>query len=257
MSSGMRLLSGVLSVAQDHYPENLRKAFLVNVPGFFAGSWRLISAAIDKRTQQKIVISKDGGSEMLDTALGRAQEFGKTPSRASVWRTGDEWLGGGTDEVVHLSANSSWVHKQAVEVTSESGRVGGREIGQATYTDTGCRLFWYFHVEGECRSYRQPNTLASQQKLFCARASSRTASLVVCCAGWLICCNHLLHERLATKSAVASMCCVPSIRPNTGRFRGHFYAGHTRRFRPGITVRHQHSGVSNHKLHRQARARMP
>lgn len=154
MSSGMRLLSGVLSVAQDHYPENLSQAFLVNVPGFFAGSWRLISAAIDKNTQQKIVISKDGGTDALDAVLGWAPEFASRPGSESVWRTGDEWLGGGSDEVAQISAKSGWVHKVTLEVLPDSGRVGERGIGQATWIDTGRRLFWYFHIEGEWRSHR-------------------------------------------------------------------------------------------------------
>ena len=58
LASGMRLLSGVLSVAQEHYPENLNRAFLINAPKTFAGAWKLISAAIDSRTKQKFVISK-------------------------------------------------------------------------------------------------------------------------------------------------------------------------------------------------------
>jgi hypothetical protein len=137
MSSGMRLLSGVLSVAQDHYPENLSQAVLVNVPGFFAGTWRLISAPVDKRTQQKIVMCKDGGAEALDAVLGGAQGTGSPGDRESVWRTGDEWLGGGSDEIVQISASSGWVHEQVMKVVPDGGIVGGR------------RLMWCFYVDGE------------------------------------------------------------------------------------------------------------
>ena len=151
MSAGMRLLSGVLSVAQDHYPENLSQAFVVNVPGFFAGTWRLISGAIDKRTQKKIAIFKDAGTEALDAVLGNSQGSETRGGRDSVWQIGDEWLGGGSEEVVQLSATNGWTHEQVVEVAPDGGRSGGRADGQAIRTNAARRLMWWFHLEGKWR----------------------------------------------------------------------------------------------------------
>jgi hypothetical protein len=151
MSSGMRLLSGVLSVAQDHYPENLSQAFVVNVPGFFASTWRLISAAIDKRTQKKIVIFKDAGTEALDAVLGTSQGSEVRGGRDSVWQIGDEWLGGGSEEVVQLSATNGWVHEQTVEVAPDGGRGGDGTDGQARRPNAGRRLMWCFRLEGKWR----------------------------------------------------------------------------------------------------------
>jgi hypothetical protein len=65
LSSGARLLSGVLAVAQEHYPENLKQAVVVNAPATFTGAWRLISAVIDKGTQQKFLICKDGAKNAI------------------------------------------------------------------------------------------------------------------------------------------------------------------------------------------------
>lgn len=141
MSSAMRLLSGVISVAQDHYPENLSQAFLVNVPRFFAGTWRLISATIDKRTQQKIVIRMNDGTDVLDAVLGCESGSGKTTGRDAVWRIGDKWLGGDSDEIVHLSAKTGWVHEHVVEVAQDCGHAGGNSIGR--------RLMWCFYVDGK------------------------------------------------------------------------------------------------------------
>jgi hypothetical protein len=39
---GLRLLAGVLGLGTANYPENLHKAYIINVPSFFAAAWRLI-----------------------------------------------------------------------------------------------------------------------------------------------------------------------------------------------------------------------
>lgn len=133
MSSGVRLLSGVLAVAQANYPENLSQAFLINAPGFFAGAWRLIAGAIDKRTQQKFSIRRDSAADALDVLLGA-----RGAGRAAVWRLGDRQLGGGTDEVAELSADGGWRHEDSVVVGPPADADGARPR----------RLVWRFDLKG-------------------------------------------------------------------------------------------------------------
>ena len=144
MSSGVRLLSGVLSVAQAHYPENLSQAFLINAPSFFAGAWRLISGVIDKRTQQKFAIRKDGAAGALDAVLGSAAGPAGTARRESIWQIGDRQLGGGSDEVVRLSAECGWRHERSL-VVGPNDCANGHGSGGGT----GRRLLWCFDLEGE------------------------------------------------------------------------------------------------------------
>eukprot|EP00629_Pelagomonadales_sp_RCC1024_P006402 CAMPEP_0119277130 /NCGR_PEP_ID=MMETSP1329-20130426/16632_1 /TAXON_ID=114041 /ORGANISM="Genus nov. species nov., Strain RCC1024" /LENGTH=244 /DNA_ID=CAMNT_0007277589 /DNA_START=225 /DNA_END=956 /DNA_ORIENTATION=- len=51
----MKTSRATLSVMQDHYPERLNKAFLIQAPWIFMGFFRLISPFIDPVTRDKIV----------------------------------------------------------------------------------------------------------------------------------------------------------------------------------------------------------
>lgn len=138
LSSGARLLSGVLSVAQANYPENLKHAVVVNAPTAFTGAWRIISAVVDKGTQDKFIIHKDGAEPVLEALLG----VGTT--RATVWRHADVQLGGGEDDLVSLSASSDWRHEQAITV-------GVATASTANASTSGVieeqRLVWRFDLE--------------------------------------------------------------------------------------------------------------
>lgn len=46
----------VLSMLQNHYPERLKKLYLVHVPYLFWGAWKIIYPLVDKTTRQKILI---------------------------------------------------------------------------------------------------------------------------------------------------------------------------------------------------------
>ena len=68
----------------------------VNAPTAFAGAWRVISAVVDKKTQEKFLIRKDGAKQTLEAVLGGAVR------REAVWRHADLQLGGAADVVVSL-----------------------------------------------------------------------------------------------------------------------------------------------------------
>ena len=47
----------LVSINQDHNPERLARAFLVNVPMIFAAAWRVIRPWLDQRTAEKVVLN--------------------------------------------------------------------------------------------------------------------------------------------------------------------------------------------------------
>lgn len=138
LSSGARLLSGVLSVAQEHYPENLKQAVVVNAPATFTGAWRVISAVVDKSTQEKFIIRKDGAEQALDALLG-----GGPRRRAAVWSQGDLQLGGRDDNLVSLSESGGWRHEETVTV----GRAEVVPHAEALESLDRQRLVWRFDIE--------------------------------------------------------------------------------------------------------------
>jgi len=54
----MKTSRATLGAMQDHYPERLNKAFLVDAPWIFNAAFRAISPFIDPKTRQKIVFVK-------------------------------------------------------------------------------------------------------------------------------------------------------------------------------------------------------
>jgi len=71
---GIRKIMKVLSIGQQHYPENLRAAFLLNVPTGLESVWKLVSQVLDVRTQEKIHFKSSDGRELLQQALGVSAE---------------------------------------------------------------------------------------------------------------------------------------------------------------------------------------
>ena len=68
--SGLRLLSRVLSIGQAHYPESLRKQFIINTPRLFSAAWATVSMVLSERTLAKVTISSDASVVELEELLG-------------------------------------------------------------------------------------------------------------------------------------------------------------------------------------------
>ena len=70
---GLRMFSRALSVGQDHYPENLRKAFLLNAPAIVTILWTVVLWVLSTRTKAKISITggenRVGLSEYMDEEM--------------------------------------------------------------------------------------------------------------------------------------------------------------------------------------------
>ena len=63
----LRGISRVIKVGQTHWPENLRRSFIINTPSFIHGVWRIVRLAIHEKTQQKIVFSTTVPPELAAT----------------------------------------------------------------------------------------------------------------------------------------------------------------------------------------------
>ena len=83
----LKTSKAVLSTMQDHYPERLNKAFLVDAPWLFLGAFKLISPFIDPVTRKKIVFVKGSAEkraavllehyelDQLEEAVGGASDY--------------------------------------------------------------------------------------------------------------------------------------------------------------------------------------
>ena len=68
--SSLQMLSRILKVGSQHYPENLRCAYVIGAPSFFAGGWAVVSQALAPATVAKISVRSDDGGAPLATLLG-------------------------------------------------------------------------------------------------------------------------------------------------------------------------------------------
>ena len=68
--SSMQMLSRILKVGSQHYPENLRCAYVIGAPSFFAGGWAVVSQALSPATVAKISVRSGDGGAPLATLLG-------------------------------------------------------------------------------------------------------------------------------------------------------------------------------------------
>eukprot|EP00889_Picochlorum_renovo_P005344 jgi/Picre1/32374/NNA_007720.t1 len=60
-SEAVHLGKQMMDVLENHYPERMAKAFIINVPGFFSALWSMAKPLLDPHTAKKIkVISKKG-----------------------------------------------------------------------------------------------------------------------------------------------------------------------------------------------------
>merc|ERR1712232_568779 len=67
---GMRAFARALSIGQEHYPENLRKAFIINAPRGLARACSVCFRVLDEQTIAKLSIAADdnrpGLSQYID-----------------------------------------------------------------------------------------------------------------------------------------------------------------------------------------------
>ena len=68
--SSLQMLSRILKMGSQHYPENLRCAYVIGAPSFFAGGWAVVSQALAPATVAKISVRSDDGGAPLATLLG-------------------------------------------------------------------------------------------------------------------------------------------------------------------------------------------
>ncbi|CAN8021593.1 unnamed protein product [Ixodes persulcatus] len=62
----MTLLTDLLRLYEDNYPETLEKCFVINAPGFFPLLWKIVRPFLTQRTADKVhIFGKDGWREVL------------------------------------------------------------------------------------------------------------------------------------------------------------------------------------------------
>ena len=77
---GIRMLSRVLAIGQAHYPENLRKGFIINAPMIISGVWAMISPVLHANTRAKLQILRTDGREELLAILGSEETLARLRS---------------------------------------------------------------------------------------------------------------------------------------------------------------------------------
>ena len=99
-----QLLARVLAIGQAHYPENLRCAYLLSAPPFFAAGWSVVSAVLSPATRAKVGVLGDADVAQLAGRLERGEARLReirdgTPEAAAADRhapshaAGSGWLG--------------------------------------------------------------------------------------------------------------------------------------------------------------------
>merc|ERR1711933_320727 len=66
---GLRLMMRILRIGQDHYPENLRTALMLNVPAIGFRPMQMVQRVLDPGTRAKIRFARDGGHGLLREVL--------------------------------------------------------------------------------------------------------------------------------------------------------------------------------------------
>ncbi|CAD7928398.1 unnamed protein product [Amoebophrya sp. A25] len=86
-------IGALVHVTQDHHPQRLGKAYLINAPKLFGVAWKVISPWLNERTRAKVTFLNDfslagGGSdwslEALERALAQEQTGGASSASAAT-----------------------------------------------------------------------------------------------------------------------------------------------------------------------------
>eukprot|EP00929_Paragymnodinium_shiwhaense_P020722 TRINITY_DN13715_c0_g1_i1.p1 TRINITY_DN13715_c0_g1~~TRINITY_DN13715_c0_g1_i1.p1 ORF type:complete len:478 (-),score=111.39 TRINITY_DN13715_c0_g1_i1:294-1727(-) len=84
-AAGIRALVRVVGLAEEHYPDNLRRAIIVNVPSLFYNCvWPLVTKVLNTETLANITISNDDGHQAFQEC--RLEEISDMLQSASVQR---------------------------------------------------------------------------------------------------------------------------------------------------------------------------
>lgn len=70
----LKTVREAITILQDHYPERLGEAYLLNPPMKVAAVWKLLRRIVDPQTYQKVILVKDNGQheKLIDSVFNRA-----------------------------------------------------------------------------------------------------------------------------------------------------------------------------------------
>eukprot|EP00392_Amoebophrya_sp_AT5.2_P000672 g673.t1 len=71
-----KYLQTLITITQDHNPQRLGKAYLVNAPDLFAAAWKVIAPWLNERTRRKVCFLK-----LLNVGGGSTKSNGKTKNK--------------------------------------------------------------------------------------------------------------------------------------------------------------------------------
>lgn len=69
---GLLMLSRVLKLGQEHYPENMCRLYIINAPAIFQMAWSVVSLVLNASTIANVRMRRDDGGEDLRRDLGGA-----------------------------------------------------------------------------------------------------------------------------------------------------------------------------------------
>lgn len=77
--SGLKALAKILGIIDEHYPENLHQAVIINVPClFYKAVWPIVQKALDARTLSNILLSDGEGRDLISKVLGISEPQAQT-----------------------------------------------------------------------------------------------------------------------------------------------------------------------------------
>ena len=72
---GLLMLNRVLAFGAQHYPDNLHKAVIINVPYIFGTAWSVIKRVLHEEAVARIELRSDSADTQLSALLGGADSF--------------------------------------------------------------------------------------------------------------------------------------------------------------------------------------
>ena len=88
---GIEMLSAMFKLANKHFPENLRRVYIINTPSIFHGLFAIFKNVLSPRTIEKLVVSRDGNTAELLRTIGRSQLPRWAGGDDASCRIGHEW----------------------------------------------------------------------------------------------------------------------------------------------------------------------